>query len=84
MCENITQDLARQGFKLTLDSFFLAHFKDQDIANKICEETEPVKIKHLGRQVRGFDEEEWIHVGPDYVRRANMIKVSFLYFLCCY
>lgn len=38
------------------------YFDDQEIANKIVDAKTPKEAKALGRQVRNFDDEEWIGV----------------------
>jgi ribA/ribD-fused uncharacterized protein len=35
-------------------------FNDYDVAEMIMEQTSPRKQKFLGRQVRGFDQEQWM------------------------
>lgn len=46
-------------------------FHDDEIANQILLETDPKKIKKLGRQVKGFNEEFWAEV-----RYRNMLLIN--------
>jgi ribA/ribD-fused uncharacterized protein len=52
------------------------YFKDDINANKIIKESAPIKIKMLGRQVKGFNEDEWKKVREDIVYKGNYLKFS--------
>ena len=52
------------------------YFKDDITANKIIKESSPIKIKMLGRQVKGFNEDEWKKVREEIVYKGNYLKFS--------
>ncbi|KAJ3408489.1 hypothetical protein HDV05_004966 [Chytridiales sp. JEL 0842] len=47
-------------------------FKDEEIANQILRETNPMKIKSLGRKVQGYDDSVWT------ARREDVTYVGLL------
>lgn len=51
-------------------------FKDEITFEKIMKESEPRKIKSLGRKVKGFNEEKWNEHRLDIVSRGNYFKFS--------
>ena len=54
------------------------HFKDAEIMQKILDlnfkEADSYKAKKLGRQVKGFNEEEWSKVSYDVMLKACLAK----------
>lgn len=52
------------------------YFKDVETAEKIMAETEPKKIKKLGRQVKDFDDEKWSSVRYNFMLTINIQKYS--------
>jgi len=52
------------------------YFKDVETAEKIMAETEPKKIKKLGRQVKNFDDEKWSLVRYNFMLTINTEKYS--------
>ena len=51
-------------------------FGDDDTLTAIMAESEPGKVKALGRKVRGFDPERWAGACFDLVTRGNIAKFS--------
>lgn len=49
-------------------------FKDQEILEKIMLETNPVRMKALGRKVRNFNKETWEEYRYSIVERGNLLK----------
>lgn len=47
-------------------------FQDEETAEKIMQETDPRKIKKLGRLVKNFDEKSW-----DYVKYRVMLNINY-------
>lgn len=57
--------------------FFKAkHFKDFKIAEKIKNETNPIKAKALGRAVSNFNDVEWEKVRYSYMYKINLVKYT--------
>ena len=57
--------------------FFCAvHFKDLKSATQIMAAKRPVHQKKLGREVKGFNDNEWNQVCYDIVKNGNMAKVK--------
>jgi ribA/ribD-fused uncharacterized protein len=52
------------------------HFGDYEIANEIMRETNPRKQKAWGREVRGFDQEEWNKVSKELVYEGLYAKFT--------
>lgn len=52
------------------------HFRDQKTAQLILQETDPSKIKQLGRRVKNFDEVLWSLVKFDIVRKGNYLRFT--------
>ena len=51
-------------------------FHDHETAQKIMAESDPKKIKHLGREVEDFDDEVWKGVSRDVIYKGNLAKFS--------
>lgn len=51
-------------------------FNDAEIAEKILESDKPADIKHLGRQVKNFSNEEWDKVKEDIMYKAVEAKFN--------
>lgn len=51
-------------------------FNDDYNADEILYETDPVKIKHLGRQVENFDDRKWSKVSEKFMYDAVYAKFS--------
>lgn len=51
-------------------------FEDDDISNKILKESNPAKIKGLGRKVKGFNEKTWKRNRSNIVIKGNYLKFS--------
>lgn len=51
-------------------------FGDEDTRQRILSETDPEKIKDLGREVRAFDPELWNKQKFDVVKKGNQAKFS--------
>lgn len=51
-------------------------FNDYEIANKIMNSRNPEYIKHLGREVDGFDKEIWDKHKIEIVSKGNYMKFS--------
>lgn len=51
-------------------------FDDNEIANRILEETNPKVQKALGRQVKNFDVDVWNAVSRDVVYKGNYLKFT--------
>ena len=51
-------------------------FNDMDTAHKILQETNPKKIKQLGRKVKSFDAKIWNENAQDVVYRGLLLKFS--------
>ncbi|XP_045159949.2 uncharacterized protein LOC123525175 [Mercenaria mercenaria] len=51
-------------------------FEDYEISKEILKRTIPKEIKHLGRQVRGFNDETWHQHCLHFVKEGNMAKFS--------
>lgn len=49
-------------------------FKDRKTLELIMAETNPTKIKALGRKVRNFDQEQWEQYRYSIVKRGNLLK----------
>ena len=49
-------------------------FKDRSIARKIMNETDPVKMKKLGRKIRKFSKSTWMKEAVPLVYRGNYAK----------
>ena len=60
------------------EQMFMFHkalfFEDIEIAEKILKTPTPYKAKALGRQVRGYVDEEWSKVRYDIMLQANLCK----------
>jgi ribA/ribD-fused uncharacterized protein len=52
------------------------YFKDDETAIKIMSESDPKKIKKLGRTVKDFNDEEWSKVRYNFMLTINMAKYS--------
>ena len=52
------------------------YFKDDETAIKIMSESDPKKIKKLGRTVKDFNDEEWSKVRYNFMLNINMAKYS--------
>lgn len=52
------------------------YFKDDETAIKIMSESDPKKIKKLGRTVKDFNDEEWSIVRYNFMLSINMAKYS--------
>ena len=52
------------------------HFKDFKIAEKIKNETNPIKAKALGRAVSNFNDVEWEKVRYAYMYKVNLAKYT--------
>lgn len=50
------------------------YFKDDETAIKILSESDPKKIKKLGRTVKDFNDEEWSKVRYNFMLRINHEK----------
>ncbi|XP_055956278.1 uncharacterized protein LOC126817334 isoform X2 [Patella vulgata] len=51
-------------------------FEDEIIKEKIMKATDPVEIKHLGREVKNFEVIPWMEHAVDKVKTANLAKFS--------
>ena len=51
-------------------------FRDKDTFEKIMAEYNPVKIKKLGREVKGFDSDLWGKVKYDVILAGNYLKFT--------
>lgn len=51
-------------------------FGDAEALAEILSETDPAKVKKLGRTVRGFDEARWEEARSELVTRGNVEKFS--------
>jgi len=51
-------------------------FKDNDMAQKILDETRPDKIKELGRKIKNFDDKEWCRYREEIMLRGLYHKFS--------
>ena len=51
-------------------------FRDKDTFEKIMAEYNPVKIKKLGREVKGFDSDLWDKVKYDVILAGNYLKFT--------
>jgi len=66
-------------FNCTEQAFMYAKaitFNDIEIANKILAESDPKKIKALGRQVKNFNDDIWNDLRFMYMRLVNYSKFS--------
>ena len=65
---------------LTAEHFMMAEkarlFGDQETRQKILDSKNPGAAKRLGRQVKGFDEAEWLKARMDIVIKGNYAKFS--------
>lgn len=52
------------------------HFKDTDIKAKVMQTHDPVAQKHLGKQVAGFDRNEWEEAASEILLRGLRAKFS--------
>jgi len=52
------------------------YFKDLEIEEKILKETDPKKIKALGRKVKNFNENMWSEVSYNFMLTINIAKYS--------
>ena len=52
------------------------HFNDAETMAKLLNETNPKKAKQLGREVKGFDADEWSKVSYDIMHKAVYEKFS--------
>jgi ribA/ribD-fused uncharacterized protein len=52
------------------------HFRDTVVAEKILQTPDPRLAKRLGRQVRGFDEAEWLRVAREIVYNGCRLKFT--------
>lgn len=50
------------------------YFVDYETANKILKESDPLKIKHLGREVKNYDDEKWSAVRSHFMFQINIAK----------
>lgn len=50
------------------------HFGDDVTAQKVLETTNPRTQKQLGREVKNYDDAEWLRVAYDYVVEGNRAK----------
>ncbi len=73
------KDIEGQKFSTT-EQFMMYHkakfFEDDTAMNWIMQESDPKKVKALGRKVRGFDEEKWKTVDTKIVTLGNYYKFS--------
>lgn len=51
-------------------------FKDEDVRAQIMAETDPGKVKKLGRRVKGFSEDTWVAHRFDLVVTGNEAKFA--------
>jgi ribA/ribD-fused uncharacterized protein len=51
-------------------------FEDNDIAQVILKETDPQKVKKLGRVVKNFDKNMWNFIKLGYMTYVNYLKFS--------
>lgn len=51
-------------------------FNDKFIMQKIMETSNPREHKHLGRQVKDFDNQEWLKVRKDIAIQTNFLKFT--------
>ena len=63
---------SEQAFMWAKASFF----RDDDMAVRIFEETDPKKIKRLGRLVKNYDDYEWSQVRYSFMLGINEAKYS--------
>lgn len=54
---------------------FSVLFKDKEVAEKVLKETDPLKHKKLGRQVKYFNQKTWDAHCSAIVERGNKAKV---------
>jgi ribA/ribD-fused uncharacterized protein len=52
------------------------HFKDEETAKLIIQETDPGKIKALGRRVRNYQDKEWARIRFDVCLRGLKAKFT--------
>ncbi len=52
------------------------YFNDTETANQILLETDPKKIKKLGRKVKNFDEDKWADVRYRFMLTINRVKYT--------
>lgn len=52
------------------------YFNDIEIANQILLETDPKKIKKLGRKVKNFDDTKWAEVRYNFMLTINRVKYT--------
>jgi len=71
------QDIEGRGFTTT-EQFMMYHkaklFNDTTAMNWIMQESDPKKIKDMGRKVRNFNEEKWKKVAKKIVTLGNFYK----------
>lgn len=51
-------------------------FKDREVLELIMLETNPIRIKALGRKVRNFDKDTWEEYRYSIVERGNLLKFA--------
>jgi ribA/ribD-fused uncharacterized protein len=51
-------------------------FKDREVLELIMLETNPIRMKALGRKVRNFDKDTWEVYRYSIVKRGNFLKFS--------
>lgn len=49
-------------------------FNDNETAAKILNETDPLKIKRLGREVKNYDDTKWNEIRYNIMYQVNMAK----------
>lgn len=52
------------------------YFNDIETANQILLETDPKKIKKLGRKVKNFDDAKWSEVRYNFMLTINRVKYT--------
>ncbi len=70
--EHATYDSSEQFFMAQKAVFF----GDDDTLLKIMTSKDVSRIKELGREVKGFDEQAWMVVSDDFMFEANLLKFS--------
>jgi conserved hypothetical protein, ribA/ribD-fused len=57
--------------------FFKAlFFSDEDVASEILKETNPKKIKALGRRVKNFNEQRWTNASYNIMKKVVLAKFN--------
>ena len=50
------------------------NFHDTDKANEILATSDPAEAKRLGKEIKNFNQEEWLKVAPDIMKQGLLAK----------